>query len=349
MVIRKLTIDKLMEMSGKRNIIAYAAGMVAYHIQDIIKKYKIADDILFFVDSDNQKIGKNIAIGGKKYEIYDISKLYDSRYENCSIMITCENAYDVFQSLNNDCNIVVEDVFFYEDLNDELIESAIRLDAYKIDDKNNARIPRKIHYCWFGKGEMPIEQKLYIEDWKKKLYMYDFYLWNEDNYDINQCTYIKEAYESGFYAYVSDYVRMDVVYKYGGFYFDTDVEMIGDIEALRKYDAFFTYGKWPSVASGAGFGAVVGNEIIKEMRDNPRSYINFVDENGSYNKKTNIYYETPVMKNIGFVMDFSTQIINNICLLSPKYFPPSNYLKKHEIPREAIALHKDAGSWKVKN
>ena len=37
--------------------------------------------------------------------------------------------------------------------------------------------------------------------------------------------FAKEAYEAGKYAFVSDYVRVYVIYHYGGIYFDTDIEV----------------------------------------------------------------------------------------------------------------------------
>ena len=36
---------------------------------------------------------------------------------------------------------------------------------------------------------------------------------------------MKEAYEKGKYAFVSDYVRVYALYNYGGIYLDTDVEV----------------------------------------------------------------------------------------------------------------------------
>ena len=46
-------------------------------------------------------------------------------------------------------------------------------------------IPKIIHYCWFGKGQMPELVLECIDSWKKFLPSYDMRLWNEDNFDIN--------------------------------------------------------------------------------------------------------------------------------------------------------------------
>lgn len=49
--------------------------------------------------------------------------------------------------------------------------------------------------------------------------------WNESNCNLGINYYVQEAYESGLWAFVSDYVRLKALYEYGGIYFDTDVEV----------------------------------------------------------------------------------------------------------------------------
>ena len=46
-------------------------------------------------------------------------------------------------------------------------------------------IPKIIHYCWFGQGEMPERDRKCMESWKLFLSDYEFKLWNEDNFDIH--------------------------------------------------------------------------------------------------------------------------------------------------------------------
>ena len=47
------------------------------------------------------------------------------------------------------------------------------------------QIPKIIHYCWFGHGDMSHAEKDYIASWKRKCPEYKFMLWNEDNFDIH--------------------------------------------------------------------------------------------------------------------------------------------------------------------
>ena len=85
-------------------------------------------------------------------------------------------------------------------------------------------IPKIIHYCWFGRGQMPELGVKCIESWKKFLPDYQLMLWNEDSFDVNQLRFTREAYAQKRYAFVTDYVRLWALNTYGGVYMDTDVE-----------------------------------------------------------------------------------------------------------------------------
>lgn len=93
-------------------------------------------------------------------------------------------------------------------------------------------IPKIIHYCWFGRGEKPALAKNCIASWRKFFPGYEIREWNEDNFDVNIIPYTAEAYTCKKYAFVSDYARFWVLYKYGGLYFDTDVEVIRPMDDI---------------------------------------------------------------------------------------------------------------------
>lgn len=95
-------------------------------------------------------------------------------------------------------------------------------------------IPKIIHYVWFGRKPYPRKIKQCIKSWKKYLPDYTFMLWNEDTFDVSACKFAKEAYESGQWAFVSDYARIEVLYKYGGWYLDTDIEILKPLSDLEN-------------------------------------------------------------------------------------------------------------------
>lgn len=101
-------------------------------------------------------------------------------------------------------------------------------------------IPRIVHYCWFGNSPMPAEMLDNINNWKSKLPDYEFRQWSENNFSIeNTPIYVQESYKQKKYAFVSDYVRLFVIYKYGGIYLDTDVIIKKDFEPFLS-NGFFT-------------------------------------------------------------------------------------------------------------
>ena len=79
---------------------------------------------------------------------------------------------------------------------------------------------------------MPELAQQCIASWRKYLPDYEIQEWNEDNFDVYTTRYTREAYALKKYAFVSDYARFWVLYKYGGLYFDTDVELIKPIDDI---------------------------------------------------------------------------------------------------------------------
>ena len=75
-------------------------------------------------------------------------------------------------------------------------------------------IPKKIHYCWFGPGEMPDDQKAYIEEWKVMHPKWKFKLWNEQNTPMN-LDYMKTALKNKKWSNMSNYTRLHAICKEG--------------------------------------------------------------------------------------------------------------------------------------
>jgi mannosyltransferase OCH1-like enzyme len=99
-------------------------------------------------------------------------------------------------------------------------------------------IPKKIHYCWFGGNPLPQDALMCIESWKKYFPDYEIIEWNEKNFDMNSCDYIREAAENKKWAFVSDFARFKILYDFGGIYFDTDVEVVRNFDEIIAMGAF---------------------------------------------------------------------------------------------------------------
>ena len=99
-------------------------------------------------------------------------------------------------------------------------------------------IDKRIYYCWFGKGKKSQLNESCINSWKKFCPDYEIVRWDESNFDVNCCDYVREAYEAKKWAFVSDYARLKALVDNGGVYMDTDVEVIRPIDEFLSEEAF---------------------------------------------------------------------------------------------------------------
>lgn len=99
-------------------------------------------------------------------------------------------------------------------------------------------IPKIIHYCWMSGEPFPELIRDCIDSWKAKLPDYKIIEWNSQNFDYNIIPYTKEAMEKKKYAFVSDYVRLYALYKYGGIYLDSDIKVLKSFDSLLNDKAF---------------------------------------------------------------------------------------------------------------
>ena len=140
-------------------------------------------------------------------------------------------------------------------------------------------IPKKIHYCWFGRNPKPKLAEKCIASWRKYCPDYEIIEWNEDNFDVGMNAYTKTAYEEKKYAFLTDYARLLIVYEHGGIYFDTDVELLKPIDDLLVNKSYFGFEDNEHINTGLGFGAEPGNSIVKLMQE---EYLDFLDKENAF-------------------------------------------------------------------
>ena len=206
-------------------------------------------------------------------------------------------------------------------------------------------IPKVIHYCWFGKGKMPILAEKCIESWKKYCPEYKIICHNEDNFDITENKYAKEAYEAGKWAFVSDYVRLKVLYDEGGIYLDTDVELIKSLDDLIEEMGYMGFDDNGVISTGLGFACEKGNELVGALL---RDYdeISFILPDGNYDLTPCPDRNTKTMVGLGVNLDVKDQVFMGIHLLPEDYLCPMKYYtgKKH-ITKNTYSIHHFCASW----
>ena len=212
---------------------------------------------------------------------------------------------------------------------------------------NNTMIPKIIHYCWFGGNLLPELAQKCIASWKKFLPDYEIKEWNENNYDVRKIPYTAQAYNAKKYAFVSDYARFDILYQYGGVYFDTDVEVIKDLRPIIERGAFIGVEKGlrPLLAAGLGIASPAASDIYREILD---SYQNeqFVNDDGSLNLKTVVTRVSDIFKSHGFVEQDIMQFVADTMIYPSEYFCPKDYATgKVLLTENSYTIHHYDASW----
>lgn len=208
-------------------------------------------------------------------------------------------------------------------------------------------IPKIIHYCWFGGNELPELAQKCIASWKKYLPDYEIKEWNENNFNLEICDYVKEAYDEKRWAFISDYVRFWALYNYGGLYFDTDVEVLKDMTEVIKDGPFMGCETDDKCAPGLGLGATPHMELFQEILDFYNKN-HFKLPNGRINIKTVVGYTTDILKKHGFVASNGIQQVLGVKIYPPEYFCPMSYnTGKITITENTYTIHHYTASWKT--
>lgn len=205
-------------------------------------------------------------------------------------------------------------------------------------------IPKVVHYCWFGRGEMPPLAVKCIESWRKFLPDYEIKEWNEDNFDITQNQYVREAYEARKFAFVTDYVRLYALYHEGGVYMDADVEAIGNFDKFLHHHAFSGFENDNYVPTGmmaAEKGSIWAKELLDEY-----DHRTFIKEDGSYDLLANTKTITRYMLTKGIVLNNTYQDFPGLCTMYPsEYFCPKDHKTgRIYITKNTVCIHHFAGS-----
>lgn len=197
-------------------------------------------------------------------------------------------------------------------------------------------IPKVIHYCWFGGNSLGENELACIESWRKYLPGYEIRRWDETNWNVRCCDYVAEAYDAKKWAFVSDYARLDILYREGGLYFDTDVELIRPIDDILKHGPFmgietdfgsFSSSKSPefelTVAPGLGLAANPGLDLYGALLASYEGD-HFINEDGSFNTSTIVTRTTKILFEHGLKMRNGIQEVDGVTIYPADFFNPKD-------------------------
>ncbi len=206
-------------------------------------------------------------------------------------------------------------------------------------------IPKIIHYCWFGRGEMPKLMKKCLRSWKKYCPDWEIVRWDEDSFDVHSTLWTKQAYEAKKYAFVSDYVRLKALYEQGGVYLDTDVELVQPLEKFLQHTAFSGFESMSTVQTGV-IGAQAQHPVIKAWMDYYQDRAYFTE--GVPVMTPNVTHITEDMKARGLRMDDTYQTVDDIAVYPQTWFCPMSAISiERKVSNNTHALHYFTSTWRT--
>lgn len=205
-------------------------------------------------------------------------------------------------------------------------------------------IPKIIHYCWFGGGPLPELAKRCIASWKKYCLGYEIREWNEKNFNMDYCAYVKEAYLAKKWAFVSDVARLYALVQYGGIYMDTDMEVLKPLDDLLEYEAVSGF-EDASFVMTSFMACKAGDPLFCELL-HEYDGLHFQMQDGKLDYTTNVQRITRVLEKYGLRLDGTEQTIRGMMLFPQDYFSPKNWKTGDVYTTDATyTIHHFATSW----
>ncbi len=328
---------------NKSRIALFGAGVIGTSTASaILNAYGLTDYAVCYIDNDTAKQNMTINIDRKAIRICTPDVLY-TLGQNTVILMNASRYADILNQLeqmectkNMTCYMIP--MMCISNFHSEGGQGVIKTSTAPV-------IPRKIHYMWLGGGEIPEKIQYCIDSWKKYCPDYKIIRWDETNYDVEKCLYMKQAYQHKKYGYVPDYARIDILYHHGGIYMDTDVELLRNLDRFLYQEAFTSVEKWQVVNFGGCSGAMAGHPSLKPFLQ-VWEQRKFIREDGSEDILSSGYVDTRVALDHGYVLNGKNQSILGMNIYTYDYFHPYDYMSgKTEMTDDTYAIHHFNGGW----
>lgn len=347
-LLRKCSFATFLETVRGKNVYVWGASK-RLKTQDIYRTpfTHLGPQVYKIVDNDESLWGHFIEIPFRgPVPVISPTKLCEEIRDCDIILIASAKSADIFSQMQSMPNLSAIYCYDLGSLNDSQ-DSQFDKKFWESSICSSEQIPPIIHYCWFGPKKIPDAYLKFIESWRKYCPSYEIQLWNEDNYDVSKHPYMKWAYDNKKWEFVSDYARLDLVYRQGGIYFDTDCEMIQNPDVLRKFPAFVGYESTQIIATGLGIGSVKGNRMIGLL----------LAEYDKVNVKQRDFDMTPCtlrvthcLRQHGLKCDNSFQVLEKgeLAVLPTEILCGIRlYTKEKQITERTISLHHWCGGWGI--
>lgn len=205
-------------------------------------------------------------------------------------------------------------------------------------------IPKIIHFVWFGGAEQSELIKKCISSWHSFCPEYEYRFWNEDSFDVTINTYCLEAYKEKKWAFVSDYVRLWALVNYGGFYLDSDVELLRSLDEFLNNQAFLGFEGRKYVSTG--IMACEPQHPFFKMLLHEYDGRSFIDKEGKCDLTTNVEKITQLLCRKGLALNGKMQTVENVLVYPTDFFCPKDPASRRmNLTSRSVAIHHYDGSW----
>jgi mannosyltransferase OCH1-like enzyme len=304
----------------------------------------ITDHVEYLIDNSPDKCGKYTVLAGKKFKVLSLTEYLSQVYnpETHLILLTPTRSKSLSEQLEN-----LHDKNIHWALLNAVLATPEPYNLSKYLTKGEQKIPKRIHYCWFGGNPMSDKMLSFLDSWSKYCPDYEIVRWDESNFDVRAHKFTSICYDLGIWSHVSDYFRIYVLYKYGGIYLDTDIELIRNFDDLLFDDAFAGFGNYIDVNHGLGMGSIRDMPIFEEML----SDFNRTDVIEGAQTKNPIYGPrliTECLQRHGLKCNNSLQTIDGIRIYPTDVLSPSFHWEPEHLinlTKNSYAIHHGFGSW----
>jgi len=303
MIYKHLSIYGILELAEAKSLICFGAGKLFQRACETFSDVSFFDKVEMIADNDINK--HSFSFQGVEKPVFTLEKCIKNAKKPPIILITVVDFSSIAEQLDTLIELNDVECYIYIYAKEmakphKMRNNRSKTEAYKI--------PKVIHYCWFGGGAIPDDLARYMSSWKRYCPDYEIIRWDESNYDYKKNEYMYNAYINRKWGFASDFARLDIIHTHGGVYLDTDVELIRNIDDLLCDEAFCGFECEKQINFGMGYGAAAGFPLIKGILDIYEE-ISFFNKDGSFNLTPCPVYQTEYMRSQGLIQNNNTQKI----------------------------------------
>lgn len=217
-----------------------------------------------------------------------------------------------------------------------------------------SQVPKRLFYVWFG-DDIPADVHACIQTWKLAMPDYEIIRigeekseWFNFHEELGKNNWLQAVYNRRLWAYVSDYVRIKVLYDHGGIYFDTDVTATRSFDPLRKHALFMGF-QSPEEVNGAVIGSVKHHKFLRSM-------LTYYEDNHIFNNSRYLLPEiiTHILQDEHGLVPFDSRLtpkiteLGDIAIYPEEAFYPFRYREKYTdscLSSNTYSVHWWKASW----